>query len=159
MSLINQQYIASNSDYMMATCNFNIEQSRDYWFLPLTGLEFDPFTDIWDTQCLTFLGIDIRGYNWDDVSECSWIDPPINTVTWQQSGSHMRINAGRDSGECCYPPWKSTAVVDEDVFGHYEHINNNFTCSINTASTTNWWLGSTAGMTLYTYVHVWVMTR
>ena len=57
----------------------------------------------------------------------------------------MPINAGRDLAECCYPPWKyatSTAVVDEDVFQHYEHINNNFQtsssgCTISPANSGN----------------------
>ena len=46
LSKQNQLFSKSNLQFMMATCNFKIDQSIDYWILKLDDLSLDPFSQL-----------------------------------------------------------------------------------------------------------------
>ena len=138
MSKTNQVYIASNSDYLLSSCNFNIDTNSstpDFWFINLANFDDieNPWSTQWDYIC-TNGKYNIRGYYCEG-----------ETKTYQNAwNQHLHIDSHLQECDCF--PWAYSAKHDEDNFGLYKSINQNFTCSQYLNSTTNWWIGTNARM-------------
>lgn len=121
---------------MMATCNFKIDQSIDYWILKLDDLSLDPFSQTWEAKCLETFAINIRGYGCNDTSVITWqvrdsdilhVDSEIPSTSYETCG--------------CYK-YNTGAVISEDNFGYYGVTNPAFSCTHNDSCTTQWWFGN-----------------
>ena len=81
-------------------------------------------------NCVIVDYINIRGTS---CNKCSI--PLYSDANW-----HLHIDASRAKATCgrfSVPE----VVTNQDVFGNYRIVNSNFSCSENSSSPTNWWIG------------------
>ena len=127
--------IKNNSQFLFATCNFDLTMENEFWLMRLDKMEKDPWYETLDGTCITSVGVNIRGY------KCNNTDVP----TWSNASPyHFHIQSSTSGCSCS--PWSSDAVSSEDNFAYYNGRNTNHACSATHNSTANWWLGSHLGM-------------
>ena len=119
---------------------------RDFWLLKLSNLEYDPFTDEIDGDCLTTEAININGYLCEH-----------DTVrSYNIGGEHFHTDSSRLNADCgCSDILYHGVQSNEDNFGSYKYTSSEFTCCYRSFSTTNWWLGSNLNKNLLCNTNPW----
>ena len=114
---------------LLATCNMDIHLNEDYLLMPFSP-EF-----VWDNvianECYMVDSANIRGYH------CTGDTIGIISVA---ENAHFHIDSSRCACGCC--DWFNGSIVAEDNFGFYLNVNPMFSCTANSQSTTNYWIGS-----------------
>ena len=128
------RYYTWNTDvHWRATCNFN-SMSRPFNSTPIDYMQhslhdIDILASLYH-YCVKLDYVNIRGYSLR------------NTYVYllNHFDQHLSIDADRTYRTCGthLPDTK----INERCFGNYGHINLKFSCTANSASTTNWWIGS-----------------
>ena len=149
MSKENQLSIKNNSQYLLSTCEFVIDQTVDYWLINLTSnaLEYDIWNDLFSYGCLTSESVNIVGYS------CS-SDKTVG-VSQTYETEHLHIEGDDSTCECSDS--LTVSFDDNDYFGDYLFFNTDFGCSKSSSSTTQWWLGSIAGV-FYSIINFFIHT-
>ena len=130
--------IKNNSQFLFATCNFDLTMENEFWLMRLDEMEKDPWTPYWSSNCTTIVRVNIRGY------ECNNTDIYSGT-----SNDTLHLHIDSTNSDCLCSPWTAGSIPNENNFGYYNGQNTNHACSASNSSTTNWWLGSQVGM-IYT---------
>eukprot|EP01084_Bolivina_argentea_P082728 149796_1 len=120
-----------NDPYLLVTCNQNIVLDLDFLLMPFN-------TDIINIGsvgggCYNVTFANIRGH--------SCVNKPANF--WWDWGMPFHLDSHKNwCGNDSCNGWNSGAINAEDNFGLYESINNQFSCSQDSASTTDYWIGT-----------------
>lgn len=122
--------LRDESTHWPATCSFHkygINHYKDY----VRGKfeEADIFTFLGSGVCLKTELVNIRGH----------VGIHKTAKFWQSVKDYTPHTDSSNKG-CQFDP-SAGAVPDEDNFGFYRTINRKFTCTVNEASTTQWWFG------------------
>ena len=126
---------SASSTHFRATCNFNadsekgLQHRRDY--LRVSFCAYDYLLTARDWTCAVVDYINIRG------TSCSKCSIPLYS---HSSSYHLFIDVPHAKGTCGRFNVPNT-VSGEDAFGDYRAVNNQFSCSASSSSTTNWWIG------------------
>ena len=130
LSLARMTSLQSHSTHWRATCSYPTHgvDFRDY--VRGNFKDFNIVTYNGAGQCKKVEFINIRGH----------VGMHLTARFWQKTGAEgLHIDSA--STGCQFNP-SSGAVVNEDNFGLYGHINPKFRCSKDDQSTTQWWFGS-----------------
>lgn len=126
---------AASSTHFRATCNFNskdekgIRNHRDY--LRVSFCAYSYFLNVRPSwTCATVDYINIRGFS------CSKCSIPLYSANNYHLFIHVPYMKTK-CGQLKVPNIKS----GEDAFGFYHKIDSRFSCTANSTSTTNWWIG------------------
>eukprot|EP01083_Nonionella_stella_P174939 607794_1 len=114
--------------YLFMTCNRNLTLIKDYMLMPFHE-DFVNATLTLHKACYHIKQANIRGYQCKDDVGNFWSEGHFHT----QSSSCF-------CGGCC--SWQSGAVYSEDHFGWYKFTNPLFSCTADSGSTTDYWIGS-----------------
>eukprot|EP01083_Nonionella_stella_P302073 1039957_1 len=114
--------------YLFMTCNRNLTLIKDYMLMPFHE-DFVNATLTLHKACYHIKQANIRGYQCKDDVGNFW------------SGGHFHTQSySCFCGGCC--SWQSGAVYSEDHFGWYKFTNPLFSCTADSGSTTDYWIGS-----------------
>ncbi|EDV25804.1 uncharacterized protein TRIADDRAFT_63826 [Trichoplax adhaerens] len=126
---------AASSTHFRATCNFDnqnekgLANRRDYIRVSFCAYNsFFSARNAWICAVVDY--INIRGYS---CSKC-------NIPFYSYSNYHLFVDLPQAKVSCGrfnVPDVKS----GEDIFGNYVHYHPKFSCTMNSTSTTNWWIG------------------
>ena len=126
---------AATSTHFRATCNFNSEDEkglhnrRDYLRVSFCAYSYF-LQDKASWTCAVVDYINIRGYS------CSKCSIPF----YSSSSNPLFIYVAYVKSRCGQIDIRDI-TRDEDAFGRYAIINSKFSCTANSTSTTNWWIG------------------
>ena len=127
-------HLQLNSDYIFVTCNFVTNFTIDWVLMDIDKMGYNILSGTISGLCINVTSINIRGH------ECS------EGKTVRVWGNHaeyaFHIDSNLTPNECNCLAIANGSTVSEDNFGHYRFVNNEFSCSRNNGSTTNWWYGS-----------------
>ena len=129
----------NNSNYFYSTCNFDIYFNQDWWLMNINSLinnDQHPLFNEWTAKCTNVISLNIRGQLCNNDGVRSWT-----------SNEHLHIDSGSQNSGCGCTIISQGSIHDEDNFGWYWTINNNFTCVETSDSTTNWWFGNSVNLT------------
>ena len=126
---------AVSSTHFRATCNFNSEDEkgllnrRDY--LRVSFCAYNYFLanrNSWTCAIVDY--INVRGHS---CSKCS--------IPFYSSSSHHLFIHLPQCKVSCGRFTVAQMVTSGDAFGYYGNVNSQFSCTANSTSTTNWWIG------------------
>ncbi|XP_027049742.1 uncharacterized protein LOC113677175 [Pocillopora damicornis] len=123
--------IRDNSTHWRVTCNFP------------SGLDFTDYAraTLQATDILTFVNQDrCRKYEYISVRGQSCTD--CSGMIVQRDTQHMHTDSYWSGRNGCFWDPRIGSVVGEDNFGFYNTINTQHSCTENSLSTTQWWLGA-----------------
>ena len=127
---------AASSTHFRATCNFNadsvkgLQDRRDYLRVSFCAYDY-LLTARSSWTCAVVDYINVRG------TSCSKCSIPLYS---HPSVHHLFIDLPQAKSSCGRFDVPN-AVSGEDVFGDYRTVNNQFSCTVSSLSTTNWWIG------------------
>ena len=123
-------YLQTNSDYLLASCEFNTSFAQDWVLFNTT--QFDILT--WDVSdesvCTPMVSVNING------NTCS----SGNISIVQLTDMHPHLSVQSHCG--CSSSLSLNEETDHDYWGAYWTWDTSFTCTQNKTSTTQWWYGS-----------------
>ena len=131
LSLSRMQSIADVSTHFRATCNFP-DDGLVYTDYARAKLEGYILFGTWEGKCRMYELLNIRGI---ECRDCT-------AGTWQTAGRMWHISSYSSVSVGCEFDGRVGCVQHEQNFGRYESANPAFRCTSNSASTTQYWIGS-----------------
>ncbi|KAK3697110.1 hypothetical protein QZH41_016917 [Actinostola sp. cb2023] len=130
LSLNRMEALRAVSTHWRITCNFPIAgvDYRDY--VRAKFLDFDMINFKGEGSCMLTEYMDIRGHN---CTSC--------TVPWWQGDRQPSFHTDSSDRYRCNGISIPGSFPNEDNFGWYHITNNNFSCTTDSESTTNIWIG------------------
>ena len=133
--------IRDNSTHWRVTCNF--PSGLDFTDYPRATLQAtDILTFVNQDRCRKYEYISVRGQSCTDCSG----------MIVQRDTQHMHTDSYWSGRNGCFWDPRIGSVVGEDNFGFYNTINTQHSCTENSLSTTQWWLG--AGLWIWAHTPV-----
>ena len=123
--------IRDNSTHWRVTCNF--PSGLDFTDYPRATLQAtDILTFVNQDRCRKYEYISVRGQSCTDCSG----------MIVQRDTQHMHTDSYWSGRNGCFWDPRIGSVVGEDNFGFYNTINTQHSCTENSLSITQWWLGA-----------------
>ena len=131
-------HLETKSTFLFATCNFNTNFTRDWLLINMAAIEIDHNPFYYSVaDCSNAVSVNIRGYQCKNAQIYMQQEDEVSG----NSGWHLSVDSNYSGCGCT--AINTGSVLDEFDFGIYSprYLNKNFSCSKNSSSTTNWWLG------------------
>ena len=124
-------YLQSNSEFLLATCQFNTSLVKDYTLFDVS--QFDIFsldnTDYFNSSCSSgHISTNIKGVACNGSTISIFGAPLVHPHLYFRSEAGCNCTVFGDSAY--------------EFFGSYWFFDTSFTCSTSESSTTQWWYGS-----------------
>jgi len=130
-NLARMKSVRSRSTHWRATCSFNLMQAIDYRdYIRGEFSDLDLLTYLGHGKCFPVDYANIRGHAAGDGT---------TTHFWQVNNTYF-LHIDSSAGGCGFKP-NAGAVPSEDNFGYYATVSDNFRCTVEDDSTTQWWFG------------------
>jgi len=129
MSLDNMKYFRTKSTLFRCTCNFKNRGGvlvPDFLLGSLSDYDLINAGDAQESGCKKYKHINIRGFEIFDKTAITYME--INRYHFHLEPNSCELH-------------NSNAHDDEEYFGYYNPPKSDFSCTANTNSTTEWWLG------------------
>ena len=131
----NYKQMLPDSPYLLTTCNGATNLDSDHILMEFDNTLFT--SNIQGAKCINTKSVSIYGYGCEDTSVNIWMD----------NGTHAPANSFHvDPSRCncdnCGCSWVNGSEQNVDVFGYYGVSNSDHQCSMNSDSTTNYYIGS-----------------
>ncbi|EDV25805.1 uncharacterized protein TRIADDRAFT_55268 [Trichoplax adhaerens] len=126
---------SASSTHFRATCNFNgqsqkgLQNRDDYLRVSLCAYNYLLSTrNVWTCAIVDY--INVRGHS------CTKCSIPF----YSSNAYHLFIHLPTSKSSCARFTVPEM-ITNEDAFGFYHNVNIKFSCTANSTSTTNWWIG------------------